>query len=391
MVDAATTAGVMRASPERDLDDLAYSLFAPLIEGRPDSARWEVVSWDAEQGLCLTMRHDDTFLLFELERLDPKQEAWARTSRFNVHVRRVLAAESELSPIERRLAQQVVKVIARREGALPRVTRQATSRRAELREVEVNRVLIPEGAGQYYINPYVGCMIGCDFCYVADRADFSRELVGLPSMPWGRYLDVKVNAAEILAEEVRRFPPGPVRFSPILTDPYQGPERRYGITRQCLEVLLPAGFSPVILTRAARVMQDAELLARFEHAAVGVSIPSDDDRMRAIFEPGGDPIDERFAALEALAAAGLSTFAVIQPLLPMDPGALAARLAPLVRAVRVDRMHFISRVRHLYVAHGLEEAMTDAFFERTQRALLEPLRAAGVGVDGFDLLREVLS
>ncbi len=377
-------------APSADLDGFVRRLFEPLIDGRPAGAAWEVVSWDAEQGLCLTLRHHDRTLLLELERRDLNVEAWARTERFNVHARRILAESTALLPDDVRLVSRVVEVIRRREGLLPRVERPSASRRAELREVQVSRVLIPEGEGQYYINPYMGCMIGCDFCYVADRADFSRELEGLPSMPWGSYIGVKVNAAQILAEEVKHMPPGPVRFSPILTDPYQGPERRYRITRQCLEVLLPAGFTPVILTRAARVMEDLPLLRRFERAAVGMSIPTDDDRMRAIFEPGGDPIDERFEALEALHAAGLPTFAVVQPLLPMNAQALAARLAPLVRAVRVDRMYFLDKVKHLYVEHGLEYAMTDEFFETTARALLGPLQAAGVGVDGFDLLEQIL-
>ena len=40
-------------------------------------------------------------------------------------------------------------------------------------------------------------------------------------------------------------------------------ERTYRVTRGCLEVLLEAGFSPVILTRGARVVEDLDLLARF--------------------------------------------------------------------------------------------------------------------------------
>lgn len=54
-------------------------------------------------------------------------------------------------------------------------------------------------------------------------------------------------------------------------------------------------------------------------------------------------------------------------------------------------MHFLDRVKHLYVEHSLEYAMTDEFFERTERELLASLKAAGVGVDGFDLLDAVLS
>ncbi|MCP4249457.1 MAG: radical SAM protein, partial [bacterium] len=227
----------------------------------------------------------------------------------------------------------MIALVRRREMELPEFERPTTSRRAEVREIRVDRLLIAEGANQYYINPYVGCMIGCEFCYVAERADFSRGLRGLPRLPWGRYVDVKINAAEILRAEVRRRPPGIVRLSPILTDPYQPLERRYRITRQCLEVLLEAGFTPVILTRAARVVDDIDVLARFSKLAVGLSVPTDDDRVRISFEPGGDPINDRLAALERLHGAGIPTFAVVQPILPMQPERLVERLAPNVQFV----------------------------------------------------------
>ena len=92
-------------------------------------------------------------------------------------------------------------------------------------------------------------------------------------------MDVKVNAREILAREVREHPPGTVRMSPILTDPYQPIEKRYRITRQCVEVLIEAEFRPVILTRESRVLDDLDLLTR-GRSAVGFSIPTDDDGLR---------------------------------------------------------------------------------------------------------------
>ena len=57
-----------------------------------------------------------------------------------------------------------------------------------------------------------------------------------------------------------------------------------------------------------------------------VAVRSDDDQVRRRFEPGADPIEERLAALGACRAAGVPTFAIIQPMLPMDPGRLVARL-----------------------------------------------------------------
>lgn len=371
----------------RELDGLAADLFAPLLAARPRGG-WRVLGWDSEQGLQVSLGRGRSVVLVELEPRDASRACYSRTALFNVCARAAFEGRRPLTPAERAAVALVVAVVRSREERLPRVERAATGRSSMVREIEVPRMLIPEGAGHYYINPYVGCAIGCEFCYVAPRADLSRALEGLPSLEWGRYIDVKTGAAEVLREEVRRHPPGIVRFSPILTDPYQPLERRYRVTRRCLEVLLPAGFSPVILTRAARVREDLELLRAFRCAAVGFSIPTDDDAMRRRFEPGADPIEERIEALELFHKAGVRTFAVVQPMLPMDPERLAARLAPLIKAVRVDRMHELPRVRGLY--KGMEEAASDAFFARTERALRAAFAARGVPYDELDDLAGVL-
>src|SRR5262249_54025757 len=145
--------------------------------------------------------------------------------------------DAPLSEDDRDFVDRVVAVIREREALLPDGERPVANRQTVVRTVLVERLLMPEGRSQYYINPYVGCMIGCPFCYVMDRADFSRRLEGLPQLQWGHYLDVKVNAAEVLRRETQTLKRGIVRMSPILTDPYQSVERRYRITRQCLQVL----------------------------------------------------------------------------------------------------------------------------------------------------------
>lgn len=380
----------MTPAEPRALDGLVADLFAPLIAARPRGAGWRLLGWDGEQGLQVSIGRGRSVVLVEFEPRDEARDCFVRTRLFNVCARRAFRAAAPLGPSERRAVAAVVAVVRSREGRLPAVERSATARASLVREIEVPRMLIPEGAGHYYINPYVGCTIGCEFCYVAERADLSRRLEGLPRLPWGRYVDVKVNAAEVLRREVREHAPGIVRFSPILTDPYQPLERRYRVTRQCLEVLLGAGFSPVILTRAARVAEDLDLLRRFKAAAVGFSVPTDDDRMRQLFEPGADPIAERLAALARCREAGLRTFAVVQPMLPMDPERLAARLSPLIEAVRVDRMYEAGRVRHLYESAGVPAAAEDAFFSRTREALRAAFAARGVREDELDDLAAIL-
>lgn len=369
----------------QDMEQVLRDLLGPLLHlQNPSSTGWRLVGWDGEQGIQLTLGKDGVYLLIELEARNEQRDCHARTERFNICVRRQFEGARELTPEHLRVIDQFVRVIREREGGLPDVERLNATRRAEVREIEVDRVLVEEGAGHYYINPYSGCMIGCDFCYVSERADFSRRLVGLPRMEWGRYVDVKVNAAEVLRREVKGKKPGIVRLSPILTDPYQPLERQYRVTRQCLEVLLDAGFTPVILTRAARVMEDLELLSRFPVASVGLSIPTDDDAMRKLFEAGADPVEERFEALEACHRAGLVTFGVVQPMLPMNVDNVVARMAPFVKAVRVDRMHEMPRMRPIYESEGLLWAAEDAFFERTERALKAGFASRGIIIDDLD-------
>ncbi len=349
-----------------------------------------MVGWDAEQGITLTLARGDTTLLIELEPLDPARDCYARTALFNVCVRRQFAAGHDLSELDHHAMDQLVRLVRDREADLPRFDRPTTNRRSLVREIEVDRVLVPEGAGHYYVDPYVGCMIGCEFCYVGPRADLSRRLEGLPELAWGRYVDVKINAAEVLRRELPQHPPGVLRMSPLVTDPYQPLESHYRITRQCLEAMVGTGYVPTILTRGARVVDDLDLLTRFPRAAVGFSIPSDDDAMRVRFEPGGDPIDERLDALERCSRAGLATFAVIQPVLPMNVERLVDLVAPWARAVRIDRMHDIPRVRHLYDAAGLGWAAEPAFFDQTIAELRERFAARGVPYDELDDMPSVL-
>ncbi len=367
----------------RGVDAIARDLLAPMLAGPLGDSGWRLISWDAEQGISVTFGSGDTCVLVEFEERNDRLDCYARTARFNVCARRQ-GESGDLSDADRRFVDRVIALVRAREASLPSAPRPAAERKTLVREVLVDRLLMQESSRRYYINPYVGCMIACPFCYVIDRADFSRRLEGLPQLPWGRYLDVKINAAEVLRREVQSGPHGTVRMSPIVTDPYQPAERRYRITRQCLEVLLGTELVPVVLTRAARILEDLALLRRFPRALVGFSIPTDADAYRQIFEPAADPIDDRLDALAAIHHAGIGTFAVIQPVLPMNVDRLIERLAPLVRAVRLDRLYLGERVAQLYRDNGLDAYATDAYADDTLGRLARGFTARGVRVDPLD-------
>ena len=41
----------------------------------------------------------------------------------------------------------------------------------------------------YTLTPYVGCTVGCRFCYAQSRLAPARQLSGLPQLRWGEYVD----------------------------------------------------------------------------------------------------------------------------------------------------------------------------------------------------------
>jgi DNA repair photolyase len=376
----------------RALEGLVRELLGPLLRlETPSATGWRLVGWNAEAGISLTLGKGDDLVLVEIEPRDDARACFARTERFNVCARHPFRADTPLTAEERAVVNQIVGVLRSRSAHLPLVERPTAGERAQVREVTVDQVIVAEGAGHYSLNPYTGCMIGCSFCYVAHRVDMSRSIESLPELPWGRYVDVKVNASEVLRREVAIHPPGIVRISPIVTDPYQPLERRHRVTRRCLEVLGEAGFRPVVLTRSARVVDDVELLARIPGAAVGLSIPTDDDEVRRVFEPGADSIDDRLDALRTCHRAGIVTFGVVQPMLPMDPDRLVAAMAPFVRCVRIDRMHEKDRAMPLYERAGRLDAAEDGYFERTAARLTEGFTSRGVLIDAFDDLGGLLA
>ncbi|MBI5512211.1 MAG: radical SAM protein [Deltaproteobacteria bacterium] len=343
---------------------------------------WSLAGSEAEQGFLVRFAGDGGGALeVHLEPRDEARPCFASTRAFNVYYARWGRGDGALAPAEEALLGAVLRALRRVEGALPLAPVEDTSERVAVRELTVDRVLMTEAPRTYYVNPYAGCLLACTYCYAIGRTAFSRALEGARRVPWGRWLDVKVNAPEVLARELREHPPGSVRLSPIVTDPYQAVERRYRVTRGCLEALDGSGFLTVLLTRSTRVLEDLPRLRAMDNVLVGMSVPTDDDQVRRAFEPRTEPIDARVRALALLREAGVRTFAVVHPMLPLDPEALAGRLGPHVEAVRLGPMSEKHRVEGTYARLGREEALTPTWERDTARRLTEALTRQGVLVD----------
>jgi DNA repair photolyase len=227
---------------------------------------------------------------------------------------------------------------------------------------------------EYCVNPYVGCAHGCRYCYAA----FMRRFTGHQE-PWGEFLDAKVNAVHLLRRQLRRARPGRVLLSSV-TDPYQPAEKVRRLTRGCLEALLDFRFPVTVLTRSPLVVRDVDLFARFREVNVGLSIPTDDDRVRRLLEPRAPPVAARVEALAALRAAGVATYVFDGPLLPQDPARYVEAVAGAAGEVLVDRLNHSDHVRAVYRRHGLADFLEEGWFEATAEALRSGFQTRGVPV-----------
>jgi len=223
-----------------------------------------------------------------------------------------------------------------------------------VKEVSAKTILSKSKVSDYTINPYVGCEHGCTYCY----ATFMKRFTGHKE-PWGTFVDVKANAHRLLEQEINKKAVGRVWISGIC-DPYQPIEKKYGLTRKCLEILLRHDWPVVIQTKSPLVLRDSDLLRNSQKIEVGLTITTADDEIRQIFEPNAPSVEERVRTLDQLHSAGIKTYAMIAPLLPGAEN-LPQHLIEKIDFAIVDRMNY-HYADWVYRQHNLEHAMTDTFF-----------------------------
>lgn len=162
----------------------------------------------------------------------------------------------------------------------------------------------------YVINPYTGCVHGCQYCY----ANFMKKF-GQHQEPWGQFTDVKINAPEVLKKEMAKAKPGNIMLSSV-TDPYNPLENKYRLTRQILEILLDYQWPLSILTKSSLIVRDIDLLKEFKSCEVGCSFFSLDDKIVRDFEWHSSLPSNRLKALSQLKTNGLELYAFVAPILP---------------------------------------------------------------------------
>ena len=175
----------------------------------------------------------------------------------------------------------------------------------------------PDVPYRYSLNPYRGCEHGCSYCYARPSHEFYGLSAGLD---FESRIFVKRNAAELFRAFLNRksYVPEPILFSGV-TDCYQPAERRFRLTRQCLEVALETRQPIAIITKNRLVLRDLDLLtelAESQLCRIAVSITTVDQQLARHLEPRTSPPSARFETIRELSQAGIPTHVMLAPLIP---------------------------------------------------------------------------
>ena len=175
----------------------------------------------------------------------------------------------------------------------------------------------PDVPFRFSVNPYRGCEHGCAYCYARPSHEYLGYNAGLD---FESRILVKERAPELLRDWLARdgYRPELVAFSGV-TDCYQPAERRYELTRRCLQVAADCGQPIGIVTKNALVARDIDILQRMaeQHTVhVLLSVTTLDAELARTLEPRTSSPEARLRTIRELSSAGIETMVMIAPVIP---------------------------------------------------------------------------
>ena len=167
----------------------------------------------------------------------------------------------------------------------------------------------------FTLNPYVGCQNGCKYCYALN---FQRDQKRKDD--WGYWVDVKQNAVSLINKRRVGSLDNKLIYLSSATDGYQPIERKLELTRQILEVLAEKHKPKLIIqTRNPLVKRDCDLFHKIKNnggqVRVNMTITTDDENIRKIFEPVCASLSARLSAIKYITDEGIDTCITLTPLL----------------------------------------------------------------------------
>lgn len=242
-----------------------------------------------------------------------------------------------------------------------------------IRKIISKSILSKSKIYNYVLNPYVGCQFGCSYCY----ARYMKRFTGHKEK-WGDFVDIKINAVELLKKEVIKKKVDSVWISGVC-DPYQPLEAKYKLTRGCLKILIDNNWPVVIQTKSNLVLRDIDIIQNAKKCDVGFSIATADDKIRKLFELKSTPVMDRIKALKELHDYKITTYAMVAPILPG-----AERIMELLKGkvdyIYVDRMNY-EYVNRVYKQNKLEHYLDNGYFSSVEKKIASDCKKMNIKCD----------
>jgi DNA repair photolyase len=181
----------------------------------------------------------------------------------------------------------------------------------------LNKVDSPDVPAQWSMNPYQGCEHGCIYCYARITHEYWGYSAGTE---FEKNILVKKDAPALLAKKLKSatWTGEPIMLSGN-TDCYQPAEKKYGITRQLLEVCLKHEQPVGIITKNALICRDLDILKQLAQknlVQVHISITTLDESLRRVMEPRTSSAATKLKTIEILSSNNIPVQVLLAPIIP---------------------------------------------------------------------------
>ena len=181
----------------------------------------------------------------------------------------------------------------------------------------INKVDSPDVPANWSMNPYQGCEHGCIYCYARITHEYWGYSAGTE---FEKNILVKKDAAALLTKKLKsRTWTGETIMLSGNTDCYQPAEKKYGITRQLLEVCLKYNQPVGIITKNALICRDIDILKQLAEknlVQVHLSITTLDESLRRVMEPRTSTSANKLKTIALLSEANIPVHVMLAPIIP---------------------------------------------------------------------------
>jgi len=251
--------------------------------------------------------------------------------------------------------------------------------------------ILTEGKGfmdgyDFTLNPYSGCSFGCTYCYAAffSRREEQRK-------NWGYWVQVKQNALQLLIKKRKKPLFDKTIYMSSVTDPYQPIERELNLTRSLLKELLQY-HQPrlVVQTRSPIASRDIDLFRQFKVIQVNMTITTDSETVRKVFEPLCPSNTSRLKTIKEINDAGVTTCITMTPLLPIENADdFAKKLLDtgikkfIIQPFHSDKGKFVASTREKAMQLVKDMNWSIDKYQKVLESIQKYIPDIGIGKDGF--------